>query len=948
MDQAQLAAQLAEADDAQRAVLLQQHAALLGVALAHTLKQVFDANESSNPSRAIGSAAALTAVANMLNDSEARALAAWTAGMAAQLDGRLEDSVTLLADAEARFLALAQPHTAASTQVSQLIGLAMLGRYDEAIATGLQARDVFLAHNDMLAAGKIEQNLGNVYRRREQYGEAEHSYRAAYKRFEILLNQKELAKVENNLANVLSAQHDFRTAELLLTQALMRAEAATLDVTQAEIECNIGSLALFQGKYDQALDYLERSRRKYAALNMCHESAIAEQEIADAYLELNLVPEAAAMYERVVPTLNQLGMRAEQARALAYHGRAALAQGQLDRARELLAEARTLYEAEENIVGAALVRLTEAQILYVEGHFVAAATAAAEAERPLTDAGAWVRLLTTRWLRGEATRAAGQHDEARGVLHQTLQDAQHQGVPQIAQRCHTSLGLLAAATGDTQGAEAAFKQAAALIETMRAPLPAEDFRTAFVADKLTPYAELVRLCLADGSTVRVHEALDYVERSRSRALVDMLGGALERSPNPDDPAEAALLARLQALREDLNWFYNQANRPPDGETTRGAAAMTEIHTEIRDREGQVLELTRQLQQHGGTQRVDGQEDDALDLAQLQRNLGTHTAVVEYFTLDDEVLAFVVTDQAVNVVRHLARVEQVEAPLQQLRFQIDALRHGARHMRRHLPSLTTRTQQHLRVLHNLLIMPLAPLLGERRLAIVPHRSLHYVPFHALYDGIHYLIETREVCYAPSANVLQHCLAQPRRQLQRAVVFGVPDAQIPHVRGEVAAITPLFDGTVTLLDDQATIAALHKHAPAADVLHLACHGYFRPDNPLFSSLRLHDEWLTVRDAASLDLHCGLVTLSACETGISAVAPGDELIGLARGFLRAGTPSLLVSLWTVDDEATAQLMNTFYTRLRAGDGPAAALRHAQRALIITNPHPYFWSPFVLLGSW
>jgi CHAT domain-containing protein len=84
------------------------------------------------------------------------------------------------------------------------------------------------------------------------------------------------------------------------------------------------------------------------------------------------------------------------------------------------------------------------------------------------------------------------------------------------------------------------------------------------------------------------------------------------------------------------------------------------------------------------------------------------------------------------------------------------------------------------------------------------------------------------------------------------------------------------------------------------------------------------------------------------VSAVAPGDELIGLARGFFSAGAPSVLVSLWNVDDDSTARLMGMFYCRLRAGDRPAAALRYAQRELLRKQPYPFFWSPFVLLGRW
>jgi CHAT domain-containing protein len=301
-----------------------------------------------------------------------------------------------------------------------------------------------------------------------------------------------------------------------------------------------------------------------------------------------------------------------------------------------------------------------------------------------------------------------------------------------------------------------------------------------------------------------------------------------------------------------------------------------------------------------------------------------------------------------VIRPLGTEEQIAAALGQLRFQIDALRHGAARVRAHLDQLTQRARHYLHTLYDLLLQPIEPYLGQRRLLIVPHRSLHYVPFHALYDGSQYVVEGREVCFAPSASVLQFCLAQPDRPTRRALLCGVPDAQTPRVRDEVLALAPLFPHAETLLDAQVTLSTLRDRTASADILHLACHGQFRPDNPLFSSLRLADGWMTVRDAYGFDLACKLVVLSACETGVSAVAPGDELIGLARGFFSAGAPALLVSLWTVDDATTAAFMISFYTQLRAGAPPSAALRSAQCELLRTHAHPFFWSPFVLLGRW
>ena len=117
--------------------------------------------------------------------------------------------------------------------------------------------------------------------------------------------------------------------------------------------------------------------------------------------------------------------------------------------------------------------------------------------------------------------------------------------------------------------------------------------------------------------------------------------------------------------------------------------------------------------------------------------------------------------------------------------------------------------------------------------------------------------------------------------------------------------------------------------------------------FSSLKLQDGWLTAADVMRLDLTGALVTLSACESGRNEVFAGDEPIGLTRAFLGVGASTLVVSLWLVQDEATASLMEEYYKRLRGGAGPAEALRGAQLAIKEEYPHPYYWAPFVLVGQ-
>src|SRR5689334_12193640 len=166
----ELAESLISADDDERRVLFERHAGLLDTRLAHSLKAVFDDSKHSDPARAERAVAALNGLSHSTHNPEIDAIAHWTSGVRALLiDGQAERAIGQLDEAAARFVAINQPLGAASTQVSKLHALAILGRYDEALECGLRARDVFVAHRDEAAAGKIEHNLGNIYCRRDAY-----------------------------------------------------------------------------------------------------------------------------------------------------------------------------------------------------------------------------------------------------------------------------------------------------------------------------------------------------------------------------------------------------------------------------------------------------------------------------------------------------------------------------------------------------------------------------------------------------------------------------------------------------------------------------------------------------------------------------------------------------------------------------------------------------------
>jgi CHAT domain-containing protein/tetratricopeptide (TPR) repeat protein len=940
MERAELAARLVEADESQRNALLHDHRAALDVELAYILKDICLDGWSSNPLRSLAAAATLRAISQLQNDPELDALCHWTKGIEALIKGDMAGAIDALDKARHGFLELNKPHTAAATEVSKVIALAMLGLYEEAIACALRARRVFLDHDDLLATGKIEHNIGNLYFRRDQYLDAEKFHTSARDRFTAVHHEKQLATINNCLANTHAVLHKFSSAAALYEEAAALAERAGVPVTQAEIEGNIGNFALLRGRYDQALDYLERSRRRYEFLGMPHQSALAEREIADAYLELNLVQEAAAIYARVTETFATLGLRADEARALASRGRAELLSGNDEAALSSLKRAGELYRDEGNKVGEALVLLTEAQLHHAHGADEAARELAVEAETDLAAFGGWHQILLARWLRADIERTLNHSDEARQFFESVVDDSIRHGQPQIIERAYTGLGLVATAQRETAAAESHFRKAIAVTEELRAPLPGEEFKTAFFANKLVPYNELVRICLGAGDA-RLSEALALVESARSRALADSLGAGQENLIEPRDAFEADLLGQISELREELNYLYKEINQPVNGH----AQKRRELQQELRERENKILGITRQLNHRRESA---SSPLRVFDVHALQQQLRENDALIEYAVLNDELIAFVLTREKVQVTRNLTSLAKIREHLNALRFQIETLRFGARAIRRHLAALTEKTNVHLRQLYDLLIRPLRQSIQQRNLIVVPYGALHYLPFHALHDGDKYLIEYAEISYAPSAATLQQSLERGEQHLNRALLLGVSDEQAPRIANEIQSLSKVFPAAIAFTGESATTEALRQNSPGVDVVHLACHGQFRSDNPLFSALRLADGSFTVRDAYSLKLDRALVTLSACETGANVIAPGDELIGLARGFFSAGARSVLLSLWMVDDETTEQMMVDFYRETRAGRSLSASLRGAQLKLLEEKPHPFFWSPFVLVGHW
>jgi CHAT domain-containing protein len=246
-----------------------------------------------------------------------------------------------------------------------------------------------------------------------------------------------------------------------------------------------------------------------------------------------------------------------------------------------------------------------------------------------------------------------------------------------------------------------------------------------------------------------------------------------------------------------------------------------------------------------------------------------------------------------------------------------------------------------------------------LCIIPHKSLHLLPFSALHiDG--FMIEHFQILYAPALYTLLVEKDNFYLREKNLLAFCNPTTtnkadDLPNTEKEVKKIASKFQSSKIFNRQQATFENFVKEAPYFDTIHLACHAKFLSEYPLDSHLVLAKSKsgvssLLAAKVLDIPLRASLVTLSACETAVGAITNCDEIVGLSLSFLRAGANAVLSSLWRANDKSTVLLMENFYNNVKKGFSYSEALCLAQMEMLRSQEfkHPYFWAAFVLTGFW
>jgi CHAT domain-containing protein len=500
----------------------------------------------------------------------------------------------------------------------------------------------------------------------------------------------------------------------------------------------------------------------------------------------------------------------------------------------------------------------------------------------------------------------------------------------------TNSGLVFDAEGRTKEALNYYLQALQKMDDLQTLARLQEFRSSLADQSSGLYGRAIELSV---HSHQFDKAFELSERARARMFLDQLGNArvddTKQAPPEFFTAEKELRHENILLERQLG--QELAKPGPELNVERieqlraqGAAVRTSY-----------AELLGKLKLSNPAYASFLSVSPAT-IAEAQERLDATTTIVSYYTGPDSTFAFIVTKSGL-------KAKKLNANSVYLSHEVSSFRDFAS---------DEGVSPSLRLLYKALIAPIRSELKTSNLVIVPHGVLHELPFAALTsDGRRFLGDDYLISYSPSVSALSYLRPSRNPAPLRALVLandqneGLP--RLSSAEDEALSVAAIL-GAKPLLGQQATPAALREQAPNLDILHLVSHFEVDRRNPMASKILLghtgnnDDGSLDLAGIYALSLHnTGLVVLSGCQSQTGRRTRGDDIASLSRAFLYAGSSSVIASLWSVDDDATRQLMVAFYTHLKEGLNKAESLRAAQMDVRQKYPNPFYWAGFVLTGD-
>ncbi len=841
------------------------------------------------------------------------------------------------------------------------------GAFDEAQA--FLQRNLSFARNieNRLAEEACLRQMGELYRYRGDLDAAIESY-SQRERLDAEIGYTEGADdAQYRIQQIYREQGRLKEALDLLDDLLPRAAGRDRRY-EALLLTDKGAVLADQGEYFKAIEAEKQSIAAFQSLGLDWPAGAGLGMLAMHYTSLGDYGMAIDYYEKSLESARHFNDPSEVSRNLYNLGDMYLRMGRPREALKALEDARTLLNSNPWFVAKTLLNLGRAYLRMGRP---------SEALQRLNEALRQAQALGHKRYEAEALCALGETDlhlqkldEAERFFQDSLDIAEKSGIASMIVAARQGLGETALRLGKYAEARREFETAIESLESVRNEVPDPELRIGLVQQHAQLYEEMIEslyaLHLRDGAKAYDRLAFDYAERGRARSFLESLWESrahVNKGLSPEQSHQREhLLAAISMASKTLQTAQNEPNRQALKNAEMRLSAWVE---DIRAANPEYQKL--QYPQPYSWRKVQS-EIVKSDIAILEYALGEKRSFLWAFT--GQRLRMIplpgrgVIETQVNAYRRaIAR-----APRGQATLKADQALAGK--------------------LYETLLRPADTFLRPgTRVLIIPDGILYYLPFEALLCGTtdRYVVEDFAIAYAPSASAYGSLVNTTSRQVRRELLaFGDPPfgknavqasgdvvrgvyerngwrlSPLPNTRREVEAIAALYPASQQkiYLGPAATEAAVKREdLMNYKRIHFATHAVVDDRTPARSGVVLslidtgqEDGVLRMPEIFNLELNADLVVLSACQTGLGQLIRGEGMVGLTRAFLYAGSQRVVVSLWEVNDVATADFMKSFYANMRNAS-PAAALRAAKLAMIHSSSpayrHPYFWAPFILTGQ-
>ncbi len=763
-----------------------------------------------------------------------------------------------------------------------------LGRYEQARENFLSALETLRELGDQRGEAETLFEIGLTYEKMGLFAEADEYYRQGKHIGEDIQDPFVVATGHLYLANTAWFRGEYQQAFQSLSAAEQMAKQAEDTQLSIMVKNTRGLMYWTLNDTDKSLTYLQQ--------------AVALSTQADIKTEL-------------ASSLNNLGLiyrqREEYETSLEYFERAKSIDEDLNSRWGLGYDYRN--------IGMSLLKL--GNLNEAESHFLKAEKVSAEIKNAIN----WVKALLEL---GNVNRELRKEEPAKKYYEQAYAVAKRYGMKEVEWR---AAGGQAALLRDDNKLDEAFNWYAVAIEVvegMRASLKIDELRNSFQTNKLDLYRETIEVLVRMG---RTEDAFNYLERSRSRSFIDLLGNQKLTLHNTADQESLDQITNLSLRVDALKTELGSYDEPP-----------STLAEQYREAKSLYEEALIELKQHNPSLST-FVSVDPLRQSDIEQMLAPGVGLVSYMLGKGQSFIWLIQNSG-------TRFYEIPFGDQKITKIVSQYRSSVQHLEP--------VDEELTKLYEILIAPIWPdLKTVEYVGLIPDGPLHFLSFAALKGPQGYLVDQFPIFYTPSASVLKFTFAKRKQEKQTKVLaVGNPDLgnynyDLPLAELEAQSIRWNYPDMDILTRARATKEWFVKNISHYGIIHLASHGEFDEFNPLLSSLWFASDdpdnrRLTVKEIFGLEINADLVTLSACQTGLGKL-DGGELIGLNRAFIYAGTHALVTALWRVDDLSTAVLMKHFYRNYVTLD-KAKSLRQAQLIVKKDFPHPSYWAGFSLVGDY